>query len=300
MAKYFSVVRAAGKTLWLYAERKSDGKFWNGSGWQVAETYIVMSESTNYSLKYSEYHSDTQPNAHALVKVLDSADNALVWKGEFVGAGLGVSGTPVSGYVDFSTVYTEVRDDTDRIVSVTQAKKAVNRALRIIANDRHWNWKTDDDPYTVTTADGTEQYTIPVSVKQIIGAYSDYYKILPTVEYGNFLEMNFHNRTSGIPRRIYLAGGNVIMPDPIPNGAYSIYLIYQRLFNLVDDTDTFPCPHDFVDAIATLAKAFCAALSEKDGLSREYKDEFKLMLGNLRQAELSGEIYIPGERGYMP
>jgi hypothetical protein len=112
--------------------------------------------------------------------------------------------------------------------------------------------------------------------------------------------MWFHNRTSGRPRKIYLAGQNVIMPDPIPDDTYTLYLLYQRLYHLTDDADTFPCPHDFVDCIKSVAKWMACSRKGKSELANHYSETWKNQLHNLRVAELHSEFYTPGEKGYRP
>lgn len=208
-----------------------------------------------------------------------------------------------TGYPIFSDAYGEVQTDVDNLVGSTQAKRLINEALRIVANDRPWDWVVGDSAYTLTLASGVETYTLPISVQHIIGAYSSdlnvsEYLIVP---HTMFSELYFNNRQSGTPRKLYLLGDNVVMPDPVPDSdadGQTISVLYKKNFNLSADSDNFPCNRDFVDCIKTRAKYAACKLKGKDDMAKYFLESYVEMLTNLRVSQMNSEIYVPGEPGY--
>jgi len=80
--KNFSIVWSPGETIALTIRRKSDNYYWTGSAWQAGSATVNMTEASGLATGYSEYHSDTAPDAPCFWWALDSNSN-LAGRGEY-------------------------------------------------------------------------------------------------------------------------------------------------------------------------------------------------------------------------
>ncbi len=297
--KYFSIIDTPGKTVALTIKRKSDNYYWNGSSWQAGATTVAMTETAGLDNTYSEYSSTTAPTDPCFWWAKDSGGD-LVDRGELSGVGTASSSNEADGtYPAFLAAYTEVREDTDNLVGTTEAKRLVNEALRMVSNDRHWDWVVNPAVYELDTVSGTKSYQLPLRVQQVIGAYSSdirEFRILPITD---FRLMNFNNRTSGTPTTLFTLGDNIVFPDPVPDGVGPINIFYKKNYHLTADADAFPCNRDFADAVKTLAKYFAASRRGKSALAKHFAEVYEVMIHNLRVAQVSSEFIVPGQPGYM-
>ena len=298
MAKTFSIIGDAGLTVTLEVRRKSDGYYWNGSEYVAGATTVAMTEGAGYSDSYSEYYSETEPNAASFWKALDGS-NLLIDRGEFSGIGGPASTTESSlDYLAFSDAYDLVNLNCGNLLGTTNAKRLVNESLRIIAQTEPWDWLEPSAGSSFDTVDGTASYELPVTVDQLTSAWSETYRQFAIVDARHAFAFNLADRVDGEPHTIMIIGNNVVIPDPRPDGVYTIYYNYKKLFNLVADGDKFPCGSNFVDAIVSRATWFGAEILEKAHLAQTYRKSFEEQMKSLSLSRVHRSQLSFGDSGY--
>jgi hypothetical protein len=183
---------------------------------------------------------------------------------------------------NFSDAYTAVDDNTGGLLGSARARRLVNESLRVVSQDQPWDWVTEETIASFTTSDGVSIYTLPVTVDRIVGAYHDRKHEIPIISSEMFGIIDWENRFEGQPNKLMLIGNNHLMPDPLPDAAYTIYYIYRTVFDLVNDGDAFPCNKNFTDAIISRATWLGAEILSKDNIAQSYRKQYKEQMRALR------------------
>jgi len=205
---------------------------------------------------------------------------------------------PTDDNPDFSDIYGIVKTNVGNILGTTEAKRLVNQALRVVANDRDWDWVTEETVYSLSLTQATEQYVLPITVNQILSAYSSTRSQLPIVDVGHAGLFNLGDRIQGDTNLLIVLGNNVVMPDPVPSASDTIYLHYRKLFHLAADSDVFPCNRDFIDCIEAHASWKGNHRHSKPERAEAFKEDYLEMLHNLRISRIHRRHYTFGDSGY--
>jgi len=185
---------------------------------------------------------------------------------------------------EFLDAITQVQEWTDLLLGDSETRELLNQSLRIVANHRPWDWTEESTEYVLNTAALVPEYTLPTSIKEIIGAYSEFFARFKIFDSRNFSAFDMgRDNYIGVPFAMLLINGGVRL-YPTPSSDDVVNILYKQTFKLVEDNDTFPCGDDFTDAIIARASWKGAMRKGKLEIAKAFQEDYKEMLQSLQSA----------------